>query len=87
MRKPSRNPDPPCNHYDNLIGTISAGDDINGPFCSVATCHDCITKSAGYVQMVTGMPHQPLITYEQAQREAARKFAGKFGQAKHSPQL
>lgn len=60
--------EPPCDHYDDFIGTVGAGDidDKKSPFCSVATCEDCATKSAGYVQMQTGLPANPLLTYEEA---------------------
>lgn len=62
-------PEAPCNHWDDQIGTISAGDitpGAKGPFCGVATCADCITKSAGYVQMMTGLPADPFLSYEEA---------------------
>jgi len=61
-------PDPPCDHYDRMVGTIGAGDiyDRSQPHCSVATCCDCIAKSAGYVQMRTGLPATPFLGYEDA---------------------
>ncbi|AEQ20972.1 hypothetical protein E3_0580 [Rhodococcus phage E3] len=58
--------EPPCDHYDDLIGTVSAGDPSKAPFRSVSTCEGCATKSAGYVQMETGLPANPLLTYEEA---------------------
>lgn len=58
-------PEPPCEHWDEQIGTIGAGDIKSGPFMGVATCRDCITKSAGYVQMCTGLPADPFVSYEE----------------------
>lgn len=57
-----RVPEPPCNHKHE--GTVSAGDPA-GPFCSVATCRDCAVASAGYVQMRTGLPADPFLSYEE----------------------
>ncbi|WP_141681717.1 hypothetical protein [Mycobacterium malmoense] len=69
-----RKPDAPCDHWDNQIGTIAAGDiKGTGPFCGVATCADCVSKSAGYVQMMTGLPAGDLLTYEQARSEAGAR--------------
>lgn len=63
----------PCNHYDLQIGTVCAGDiaDRSSPFCGVATCADCVVQSQGYVQMQTGLPAQPLLTYEDSRRGSA----------------
>lgn len=72
-RRREDNPDPPCDHYDAMIGTIAAGDlSIPGtPFCGAATCVGCVTRSAGYVQMRTGLPAGELVTYEDARRQGA----------------
>ncbi|AXH49034.1 hypothetical protein HOT72_gp075 [Gordonia phage Apricot] len=50
--------DSPCEHWDHLTGTVSAGslDKSSGKFVSVVTCDDCKVASAGYVQMKTGLP-------------------------------
>lgn len=61
-------PEPPCDHFDELVGTVTAGDFPDGPHCSVATCAACATKSAGYVQMRTGLPAGELLTYAEAVR-------------------
>lgn len=63
----ARQPEPPCNHWDYLAGTIDAGDinDTSTPFMSVATCRDCITKSAGYLQLMTGLTAGPFVSYEE----------------------
>ena len=68
----SRLNEAPCNHYDAQIGTVCAGDidDKSSPFCGVATCADCVVQSQGFVQMVTGLPAQPLLTYEASRRGA-----------------
>lgn len=61
-----RQPEPPCDHYGDLIGTVTAGDLHSGPHCGVATCVDCVEKSRGYCTMITGLPCSDLLTYEQA---------------------
>lgn len=66
-----RVPDPPCEHWDDQIGTVTAGDLYKGACCSVATCADCATKSAGYVTMRTGIVASPLLTYVEARRQSA----------------
>jgi hypothetical protein len=58
-----RKPEPPCDHWDDLVGTVSAGDLKKGPFEGVATCRDCINKSAGYVTLVTGIVADPFYPY------------------------
>lgn len=56
----------PCDHEpEEWIGTVSAGQP-DGRFVSVVTCADCAVRSAGYVQMETGLPANPLITFEEA---------------------
>jgi hypothetical protein len=35
---------------------------------SVVTCEACAVKSAGYVQMETGLLANPLLTFEEARR-------------------
>jgi hypothetical protein len=57
----------PCDHADDWIGTVSAGHPT-GRFMSVVTCEACAVKSAGYVQMETGLLANPLLTFEEARR-------------------
>ncbi|MCT7373210.1 hypothetical protein [Mycolicibacterium llatzerense] len=66
----SHNDEPPCEHWDDLIGTVEAGDihDRKSAHCSVATCLACVVKSQGYVQMRTGHPAKQLLTYEDARK-------------------
>lgn len=56
-------PDPPCNHRERFVGTVGAGDPTTGPHSSVATCRDCIAKSAEYVERRTGIPADPFVSY------------------------
>lgn len=71
-RKREEYPDPPCEHWDDQIGTITSGDPYGpGPLCGVATCAACVIKSAGYVQMRTGLPAGGLLTYVEARKRSA----------------
>lgn len=65
-------PEPPCDHYDAMIGTVTSGDLHSGPHCGVATCADCVQKSRGYCTMRTGLPCSKLLTYEEARKQSAR---------------
>ena len=61
--------EPPCKcDVDDWIGTVSAGNPLSGAFCSVVTCADHAKRSAGYVQMETGLDSNPLLTFEEARR-------------------
>lgn len=64
--------DTPCDHWENLVGTVAAGDPHSGPFVAVATCAACATRSAGFVQMKSGLPAGDLLTYDEARRRSAR---------------
>ena len=56
--------DIPCNHEpDAWVGTVSSGKLDAGPHCSVVTCQECVLKSAGYVQMKTGIPANPFMSF------------------------
>jgi hypothetical protein len=62
-------PDPPCDCDPEFwVGTISAGDSKSAPFTSVVTCADHVKRSAGYVQMCTGLDANPLLTWEEARK-------------------
>lgn len=56
---------PPCAHDAEWTGTVSAGSNESGPYCSVVTCEACIIASQGYVQMVAGLPANPFVSYEE----------------------
>jgi hypothetical protein len=59
----------PCDHEpEDWIGTVSAGNPNSGRFVSVVTCESCVIKSAGYVQMESGLPANDLVTFEDARR-------------------
>jgi hypothetical protein len=58
--------EPPCDHDGAWIGTVSAGGLTSGPHCSVVTCEPCVTRSQGYVQMVTGCPANPFTPFAKA---------------------
>jgi hypothetical protein len=65
-------PEPPCEHWDEQIGTVGAGDIRGkGAFQGVATCAVCVEKSRGFCTMMTGLPCSDLLTYEQARKETA----------------
>ena len=68
---------PPCNHRNEFIGTVGAGDFRTGPHCSVSTCGPCANRSAGYVELMTGEKADPLLTFEDARRRSERKKAPK----------
>lgn len=66
-----RDPDPPCEHWDDQIGTVMAGDPHgSGPCCAVATCQACAVASAGYVQLRTGLPAGELLTYVESRKRS-----------------
>ena len=52
-------PEAPCDHINHTaIGYVEAGDPKTGPHASTHTCADCIPKSEGWAQLITGMaPH------------------------------
>jgi hypothetical protein len=59
----------PCTHgLDSHVGTVEAGDPKATAHCSVRTCPACVLKSQGYVQMVTGQPAKPLLTFTEARQ-------------------
>ncbi|WP_080989564.1 hypothetical protein [Mycolicibacterium conceptionense] len=68
---------PPCDHRNEFIGTVGAGDFRTGPHCSVSTCGPCANRSAGYVELMTGEKAEPLLTFEEARKRADRKKASK----------
>lgn len=62
----------PCEHDGTWIGTVSAGDPHDTPFCSAITCADCVTITQGYVQMRTGRPARELLTFVDARNGVTR---------------
>lgn len=62
-----RRPEPPCDHWDDQIGTVEAGDiKGKGAFQGVTTCADCVEKSRGFCTMMTGLPATELLTFEES---------------------
>jgi len=55
-------PDAPCDHHENNIGYVKAGD-WKERFVSVTTCAECVVQSQGYVQMLTGIVADPLVLF------------------------
>lgn len=56
--------DPPCDHHDESIGTVWAGNrerESKGPLYSVTTCADCVVRSLGYVQLKSGIVHSSTL--------------------------
>lgn len=65
--------EPPCDHYDRLVGTVCAGDikDKNSPFYGVATCGRCVQKSADFCARQAGRPANPFVSYEESRGQTA----------------
>lgn len=62
----------PCRHpYTEWVGTVEALNEETGAHAQVSTCAACAIASAGYVQMRTGAPARPLLTYEQHRQNTA----------------
>ncbi|MGF0320644.1 hypothetical protein [Nocardia fluminea] len=58
-----RDIDPPCDHWDDLVGTVMAALPGELPAASVATCSACVIRSQGFVQLRTGIIASPLQLY------------------------
>jgi hypothetical protein len=61
------NPEIPCNHHEDYVGTVSAGS-IRGPHASAVTCRACVVKTKGWAQLMTGCPAGELLTFEEARK-------------------
>lgn len=61
LRAESANTDytSPCDHYDDHIGNVWAGDEGHrkGPYHAVGTCAPCAIRCLGYVQLKAGVMH------------------------------
>lgn len=54
----------PCDHSDDWVGRVQAGDLHSAPHCSVYTCLRCVDVSREYVSAKTGMAASDLIMFE-----------------------
>ncbi|MFF0546880.1 hypothetical protein ACFYTF_28990 [Nocardia thailandica] len=50
----------PCEHWDDQVGFVVAGDPPVPPFWSVTCCRACVFRAQAYVSARTGLPAGPL---------------------------
>ncbi|MGW5312868.1 hypothetical protein ACWEQ0_23670 [Nocardia thailandica] len=50
----------PCEHWDDQVGFVVAGDPPVLPFWSVTCCTACVSRAQDYASARTGLPAGPL---------------------------